>query len=69
MHLPHLLNATLITDFIGQDDLFSFAELQLLSELVAKHHADRWGMVASRFFDKTGRRVHPDDVRDKFMGL
>lgn len=53
---------------LQEDDLFSFGELQLLSELIARYDVDRWGIVASRFFDKTGRRVHPDDVRDKFVG-
>lgn len=53
---------------LQEDDLFSFGELQLLSELIAKYDTDRWQLIASRFFDKTGRRVHPDDVRDKFLG-
>lgn len=53
---------------LQEDDLFSFGELQLLSELIAQYDAGRWWMVASRFFDKTGRRVHLDDVRDKFLG-
>lgn len=54
---------------LQEDELFSFGELQLLSELVAQYDAGRWGMVASRFFDKTGRRVHAEDVREKFMGV
>ena len=54
---------------LQEDDIFSFGELQLLAELVAQYDAGRWQMVASRFFDKTGRRVHPQDVRDKFAGL
>lgn len=53
---------------LQEDDMFSFGELQLLSELIARYDTERWGLVASRFFDKTGRRVHPLDVRDKFMG-
>ena len=53
---------------LQEDDLFSFGELQLLSELIAQYDTGRWQMVASRFFDKTGRRVHADDVRDKFLG-
>lgn len=54
---------------LQEDDIFSFGELQLLSELIAQYDLGRWQMVASRFFDKTGRRVHPDDVRDKFVAL
>ncbi|KAF2159152.1 hypothetical protein M409DRAFT_61101 [Zasmidium cellare ATCC 36951] len=48
------------------DELFTFDELQLLSEIIMRDPGQSWLAVASRFLDKTGRRVHPDDVRDKF---
>jgi hypothetical protein len=51
------------------DDIFSFGELQCLSELIAKDMNQSWHRVAAKFFDLTGRRVHPDDVREKFESM
>lgn len=51
---------------LQEDELFSFDELQLLSEIIMKGPSQSWLAVASRFHDKTGRRVHPEDVREKF---
>jgi len=46
--------------------LFSIGELQLLSELIMNDQGQTWGRIASRFYDKTGRRVHAEDVRECF---
>lgn len=54
---------------LQEDDLFSFGELQCLSELIAKDSEQSWERIAARFFDLTGRRVHWEDVRDKFEGM
>ncbi|OQO12251.1 hypothetical protein B0A48_02892 [Cryoendolithus antarcticus] len=54
---------------LQEDDLFSFGELQCLSEIIAKDPEMSWPRIAARFFDITGRRVHADDVREKFEGL
>lgn len=54
---------------VQEDDLFSFGELKCLGELIAKDSRQNYQRVAARFFDLTGRRVHPDDVRDKFESL
>lgn len=52
---------------LQEDDLFSFGELQLLAEIVAnKKENFTWLGVASEFMDQTGRRVHPEDIREKF---
>ena len=51
---------------LQEDDLFSFGELQCLSELIMRDDNQRWLRIASRFADKTGRRVHPEDIREKF---
>ena len=51
---------------LQEDNLFRFSELQLLIDLVLRDSGQTWIRVASRFFDKTGRRVHPLDIRDKF---
>jgi len=54
---------------LREDDLFSFGELQLLSELLNRDETIRWDRIASQFYDKTGRRVHKDDIREKFEGI
>ena len=54
---------------LEEDELFSFGELQFLSELLMHDDYGRWLRIASRFFDKTGRRIAPEDVRDKFIEL
>lgn len=51
---------------LQEDEFFTFGELQLISEIIMKDSCRSWLSVASRFHDKTGRRVHPDDIRDKF---
>lgn len=54
---------------LQEDDIFSFGELHCLSELIAKDLNQGWQRVAAKFFDLTGRRVHPDDVREKFESM
>lgn len=54
---------------LQEDDIFSFGELQCLSELIAKDMNQGWQRVAAKFFDLTGRHVHPDDVREKFESM
>nr|WCL15699.1 MYB transcription factor 20 [Cladosporium cladosporioides] len=54
---------------LQEDDIFSFGELQCLSELIARDMNQGWQRVAAKFFDLTGRRVHPDDVREKFESM
>lgn len=54
---------------LQEDELFSFGELQCLSELIARDRDYTWDRVASAFADRTGRRVHEDDIRDKFAEL
>ncbi|TKA80153.1 hypothetical protein B0A49_00759 [Cryomyces minteri] len=51
---------------LNEDDVFSFKELQLLAAIMFKDVDEQCMRVASRFFDKTGRRIHPHDVREKF---
>ncbi|UJO10963.1 uncharacterized protein CLAFUR5_02131 [Fulvia fulva] len=51
---------------LQEDEIFSFGELQLLTELINKEPGRSWLSVASAFHDKTGRRVHPEDIREKF---
>jgi len=51
---------------LQEDDLFSFGELQCLTELIMRDDRQRWLRIASAFADWTGRRVHPEDIREKF---
>ncbi|KAI9713886.1 MAG: hypothetical protein M1820_000616 [Bogoriella megaspora] len=50
------------------DEMFSYEELAMLGKLVARDESRDWLRIASRFYDKTGRRVHSDDVRERFEG-
>ncbi|KAI5205430.1 hypothetical protein E4T39_03027 [Aureobasidium subglaciale] len=54
---------------LAEDDMFSFGELQALSELIAKDMEGMWQRVAAAFFGMTGRRVAAKDIREKFSGL
>lgn len=54
---------------LQEDDMFSFGELQALSDLIMKDQSQTWLRVAAAFFDLTGRRVHPEDIREKFMEM
>jgi hypothetical protein len=51
---------------LQEDDVFSFGELQCLSEIIMKDQRLTWLRIAAAFYNKTGRRVHPDDIREKF---
>jgi hypothetical protein len=54
---------------LQEDDEFTFRELQFLSELIGKHPDWSWLQIASRFADKMDRRVHPEDIREKFLQM
>jgi len=54
---------------LQEDEFFTFEELQLLCQLIGKDGGRSWLRIASAFHDKTGRRVHPDDIREKFKAL
>ncbi|KAG9576952.1 hypothetical protein KCU77_g13361, partial [Aureobasidium melanogenum] len=54
---------------LAEDDLFSFSELQALSELIGKDMEGMWHRVSATFFSMTGRRIAAEDIREKFAGL
>jgi hypothetical protein len=54
---------------LQEDDLFTFQELKLIATIMAKNPQHSWLGVASLFYDETGRRVHPEDMRDKFLTI
>lgn len=54
---------------LSEDELFTFQELQLLSRIIMRDPSQSWLRVASNFHDKTGRRIHPDDIREKFEAM
>ncbi|RMX81453.1 hypothetical protein D0867_02633 [Hortaea werneckii] len=51
---------------LQSDSLFTLSELQFLSELIMRDQNQTWLRIASLFYDKTGRKVHPEDIREKF---
>ncbi|THY01308.1 hypothetical protein D6C98_04424 [Aureobasidium pullulans] len=54
---------------LTEDDLFSFGELQALSELIGKDMEGMWHRVSAAFFGMTGRRIPAEDIKEKFEGL
>lgn len=54
---------------LAEDDLFSFGELQALSELIGKDMEGMWHRVSAAFFSMTGRRIAAEDIREKFADL
>lgn len=52
-----------------EDDIFSADELILLSRLLHRDQRDIWPRIASAFFDKTGRKIHPLDIKEKLTGV
>ncbi|KAL9055255.1 MAG: hypothetical protein Q9162_003665 [Coniocarpon cinnabarinum] len=51
------------------DDLFDFEDLQVLVQLCSGDEDEKWERVASRFFDRTGRRVYWGDIRERLGGM
>ncbi|KAL9090373.1 MAG: hypothetical protein Q9159_002000 [Coniocarpon cinnabarinum] len=49
------------------DDLFDFEDLQVLVQLCSGDEDEKWERVASRFFDRTGRRVYWGDIRESLL--
>lgn len=54
---------------LQEDEFFTFEDLQVLCQLIGKDGDRSWLRIASAFHDKTGRRVHPEDIREKFEAL
>jgi hypothetical protein len=65
----HIAYTLATTPSLTEDDLFSFGELQALSELIGKDMQAMWQRVSAAFFGMTGRRIAAEDIRDKFEGL
>ena len=51
---------------VEPDDLFDADDLAALVKILKEDEGEKWLRVASRYHDRTGQRVHPDDVRKKF---
>lgn len=50
---------------LTEDDMFSYDDLQLLVDVLGADNNRLWDRVASAFFNKTGRRVLPGDIKAK----
>ena len=42
--------------------------MESLVKIIDEELYKMWERVASRFYGKTNRAIHPDDIRDKFTG-
>jgi hypothetical protein len=54
---------------IEEDDMFTSEELRTIVQIISHDTDSTWKRIASRFADKTGRRVHAEDLREKFEGF
>ncbi|GAD98352.1 predicted protein [Paecilomyces variotii No. 5] len=45
----------------------SLDEILLLHKLEARYEREKWLYVASRFFDKTGKRITPEEAKARFQ--
>lgn len=45
------------------DENLSVEDLILLTKLEARYEAEKWLRISSRFFDKTGKRFTPEEVK------
>lgn len=52
----------------GGKGQFTEAEMAILKEENAPYEGDRFGWIASRFFDRTGKTVHPDTIKAALGG-
>ncbi len=41
----------------------------LVHKLAERYEGRKWLEVASKFFDTTGKRVHPDEMREALGGV
>ncbi|KAF2496727.1 hypothetical protein BU16DRAFT_580805 [Lophium mytilinum] len=54
---------------LEEDDNFSQDELVMLCRLLHRDQRNLWLRIASQFYDKTGRKVHPMDIKEKLTGV
>ena len=45
------------------DENFSVEDIILLTKLEAKYEDEKWLRISSRFYDKTGKRFTPQEVK------
>ncbi|OJD17615.1 hypothetical protein AJ78_02314 [Emergomyces pasteurianus Ep9510] len=46
------------------DENFSLEEILLLNKLAAQYEDEKWLRISSRFYDKTGKRLTPQEARE-----
>ncbi|OJD15972.1 hypothetical protein ACJ73_08925 [Blastomyces percursus] len=47
------------------DENFSLEEILLLNKLAAQYDEEKWLRISSRFYDKTGKRLTPQEAREQ----
>ncbi|KAI9763997.1 MAG: hypothetical protein M1840_008945 [Geoglossum simile] len=61
-------SAGMTLPFLQADERWSQRELILLLEIAKRYEQTKWLWIASRFYDKTGKRVSAEEVREKLGG-
>lgn len=55
-----------LVEFLEEDNgHFSAWDLRDLQRMIQEDEAEKWLRLASKFYDRTGRRIHEYDIRDK----
>ncbi|KAI9862466.1 MAG: hypothetical protein M1813_004317 [Trichoglossum hirsutum] len=61
-------SAGMTLPFLQADEDWSKDELVLLLNIAKRYEETKWLYIASRFYDKTGRRVTAEEVKEKLGG-
>ncbi|KAI9779339.1 MAG: hypothetical protein M1839_007447 [Geoglossum umbratile] len=61
-------SANMTIPFLREVENWSTSELILLLEIAKRYEQTKWLYIASGFYDKTGRRVTAEEVREKLGG-
>lgn len=54
---------------LDEDDIFTFGDIAAIAQIVQDDQELVWQRVASVFFNRTGRRMLPQEFRDKFESI
>lgn len=54
---------------LDEDDIFTFGDIAAIAKIIQDDQELVWQRVASVFFNRTGRRMLPQDFRDKFESI
>lgn len=49
------------------DNEFTLDEIVLLHNLADRYEKEKWLRISSRFYDKTGKRITPDQAKSRIQ--